>query len=96
MEKKEVIEKRKQLQKLAKKSYVFKKGDKRTGTPRICVVCGRPLTSLIIRENTYITTVPHVRFYVSDMFTLDCCLDINSCYRIIRQKGELDEDVNGR
>jgi len=93
--KKDVVRKRKKLQSMARKSYIFKRGDKRASTPRICVVCGRPLTSLILREGTYITTCSHIRFYISDVFTLDCCLDIHSCYRTLRQKGELNEHVNG-
>jgi len=80
---------------MSNKYNTFKKGDKRVHTPRLCVVCGRPLSSLIIHENKYITTTSHVHLHVNNWFTLDICEDINSCYRTLRKKGEL-EDVNGR
>jgi len=46
---------------LAEKSHSFNKGDKRVHTPRVCVVCGRPLSSLIINENKYIIIQAHTR-----------------------------------
>lgn len=93
VKRKDVVERRRKLQQMANRSYIFRKGDKRAATPRICVVCGRPLTSLIINEGKYVTSHNHTRYYVEDVLTLDCCLDINSCYRTLRQKGELVEDV---
>jgi hypothetical protein len=94
--KKEVVEKRRSLTSLAEKKTSFNKGDRRVHTPRICVVCGRPLSSLIIRENRYIIIQSHTRFHINDLFVMDACTDVDSCYRTLRQKGELNEDVNGR
>ncbi|AYJ75140.1 hypothetical protein BSP36_053 [Bacillus phage BSP36] len=93
--KREIVDKRRSLFLQSQKHYTFKKGDRRVNTPRLCVVCERPLSSLIIHENTYITTNSHTRFHLNDIFKVDVCEDINSCYRTLRQKGELTEDVNG-
>jgi len=92
--KKEIVEKRKSLAQLASKSGTFFKGDKRVRTPRLCVVCGRPLSSLILHENKYIVIQTHTRYYLNDMFKLDVCADINSCYRTLTKKGEM-ENVDG-
>lgn len=92
--KKEVVEKRKSLTQLADKTGIFYKGDKRVHAPRICVVCSRPLSSLIVHENKYIVIQTHTRFYLNDVFKLDVCTDINSCYRTLSKKGELD-NVDG-
>lgn len=93
--KREVVEKRRSLYSNSSKHHVFKKGDRRVNSPRLCVVCGRPLSSLIIRENKYIIIHSHVRFNL-DPFKVDICEDVSSCYRTLRQKGGLIEDVNGR
>lgn len=94
--KKEVVEKRRQLFKTAKRKHTFNKGDRRVHTPRICVICGCPLSSLIVRNNSYITIHKHTRFHINDIVILDACTDINSCYRTLEQKGELIKNVNGR
>lgn len=91
----DVVEKRRYLFSNAKRHHKFNKGDRRVHTPRVCVVCGRPLSSLIMRTNKYIASQPHTRFHINDIVILDACTDINSCYRILEQKGELKEDVNG-
>ncbi|AEW47017.1 hypothetical protein BCP78_0010 [Bacillus phage BCP78] len=93
--KKEVVSKRRKLMSLAEKSHSFNKGDKRVHTPRVCVVCGRPLSSLIINENKYIIIQAHTRYHLNELFIVDACTDITSCYRTLRQKGELIENVNG-
>lgn len=87
---KEIVDKRRKLGQLAEKKYSFNKGDRRVQTPRLCVVCGRPLSSLIVSENRYITIYPHTRFYLNDWFIVDVCTDINSCYRTLKKKGDLD------
>lgn len=94
--KKEVVAKRRSLYQMASKHNTFKKGDKRVHTPRLCVVCGRPLSSLILHENRYITSNSHIHFHVDKWFTVDICEDINSCYRTLRKKGELEEYVDVR
>jgi hypothetical protein len=94
--KKEVVAKRHSVFQMSSKHNTFKKGDKRVHTPRLCVVCGRPLSSLIINENRYITSNSHIHFHVDKWFTVDMCEDVNSCYRTLRKKGELEENVNGR
>ncbi len=80
---------------LSEKSHSFNKGDKRVHTPRVCVVCGRPLSSLIINENKYIIIQAHTRYHLNELFIVDACTDITSCYRTLRQKGELIDNVNG-
>jgi hypothetical protein len=93
--KKEVVEQRRNLKQVAERYSSFKKGDRRVFTPRLCVVCGRPLSSLILHEGKYITIHPHTRFHLNDWFIVDTCTDIQSCYRTLRKKGELNEDVDG-
>lgn len=93
--KREIVEKRKSLATLAEKKHSFNKGDRRVQSPRLCVVCSRPLSSLIVNENKYITCHPHTRYYLNDWFVMDVCTDIHSCYRVLQKKGELNEDVNG-
>jgi hypothetical protein len=92
---KEVVEKRKSLYQESKKYHEFNKGDKRVHTPRLCVICSRPLSSLILSQNKYITIVNHVHFHLNEYFKVDICKDVNSCYRTLKRKGELTEDVNG-
>ncbi len=94
--KQEVVEKRGTLFTESKRRHTFNKGDRRVHTPRLCVVCGRPLSSLVMRSNSYITIHRHTRFHMNDIVVLDICTDINSCYRVLEQKGELMEDVDGR
>lgn len=94
--KREIVQKRKELYRLAEKISEFKKGDKRVHTPRLCVVCSRPLSSLILNENKYVVSAPHVHITLNAYFKVDICKNVNSCYRVLRQKGELTEDVNGR
>lgn len=93
--KKEVVEKRRNLMQLAEHKHSFNKGDRRVKTPRLCVVCGRPLSSLIINENKYIVIQPHIRCQLGGWVVANICTDITSCYRTLKKKGELKEDVNG-
>jgi len=93
--KREIRDKRRNLAKLADKTVYFNKGDRRVYSPRLCVVCGRPLSNLIINENKYLTIVPHTRYHLNEFFIVDVCTDVQSCYRTLSRKGELDGDVNG-
>jgi len=90
----EVVDHRRSLYSLAERFHTFKKGDKRVHTPRLCVVCNRPLSSLVINKGSYVTIHSHTRFHLNEYFIVDVCEDINSCYRTLRQKGELIEDGN--
>lgn len=94
--KQEVVEQRKLLNQLAEHKHSFNKGDRRMKSPRLCVCCSRPLTSLIINENKYIVIQNHTRYQLGGWVVADICTDINSCYRTLRKKGELIEDVDGR
>jgi hypothetical protein len=76
---------------LSKRHHTFYVGDRRVHTPRICVVCSRPLTSLVINENTHITKVAHTRIHINKMFIVDICADIRSCYTEFEKKGELED-----
>lgn len=93
--KKQVVENRKNLIQLAQNKHSFNKGDRRVKTPRICVACGRPLSSLIINENKYIVCQDHTRYYFGGWVVADVCTDITSCYRTLKKKGELIENVDG-
>lgn len=93
--KKDIVERRRTLSQLAEKKHAFNKGDRRVQTPRVCVACGRPLSSLILHENKYIVCKDHTRYYLGGWVTADVCTDINSCYRTLRRKGELIENGNG-
>jgi hypothetical protein len=86
---KEVVEKRRNLFQMAERKHAFRKGDKRVATPRLCVVCSRPLTSLVMREMKYVTSHTHYHVHFNGMFTVDVCEDVHSCYRTLQQKGEL-------
>lgn len=88
--KQEIVAKRKSLYMEAARYHEFMKGDKRVNTPRLCVICGRPLSSLIMNENRYVTIVPHIHFHLNKLFKVDICKDIMSCYRTLKKKGELD------
>lgn len=93
--KRQVVEDRRKLKQMAKKQVMFNKGDKRVYTPRLCVICGRPLSSLIVNEGKYVTIQPHTRYHINDLFIVDICTDVQSCYRTLKKKGELDEHVHG-
>lgn len=93
---KEVINKRRGLYNNSRKGTTFNKGDKRVFTPRLCVVCSRPLSSLIMNEGKYITVNRHTRFHINEDMHVDICSDIESCYRTLRSKGRLDNNVDGR
>lgn len=88
--KKEIVEKRRELDKISVRKFTFNKGDRRVFTPKVCVVCGRPLTSLIIQDNKYITTTKHTRFHLNKVFIVDTCTDVNSCYRRLKSEGVMD------
>lgn len=95
MEKKtknEVKVQREDINKLSKRKHTFNKGDRRVHTPRVCVVCSRPLSSLIIKENKYVTATRHTRFHINEMFIVDTCSSINSCYRHLRIRGDLENE----
>lgn len=91
----DVVTKRRHALINSERRHTFKKGDKRVSTPRLCVVCGRPLTSLVINDNRYVTIQSHIHCHLSKDVTVDICEDVHSCYRTLRRKGEL-EDVNDR
>lgn len=93
--KKEVVDRRRNLFDIAERYHTFKKGDKRVHTPRLCVVCGRPLSSLVVNKNKYVTSHSHIRFHLNEYFIVDICEDINSCYRVLKQKGELEDNEHG-
>lgn len=92
--KKEIVEKRRKLPQQAQAYNTFKKGDKRVFTPRVCSICGRPLSSLLLREQKYITIQDHVMYHLSSLAVISVCKDVKSCYTTLRKKGEL-EDGNG-
>jgi len=87
--KREIVEQRRTLYKEAERHHEFLKGDKRVFTPRICVICSRPLSSLVLNDGKYVTSVSHVRFHLNKAFTIDICKDIMSCYRTLKKKGDL-------
>ncbi|AGC55696.1 hypothetical protein D307_gp2 [Bacillus phage Bastille] len=92
--KKEIVEKRKRLFQNCQDYKEFKKGDKRVNYPRICSICGRPLSTLTKRTQKYILTQNQYRFELSALVSVHICKDINSCYRVLDRKGEL-ADGNG-
>jgi hypothetical protein len=94
--KSDIVEKRRQLFQTSERKHTFKKGDRRVHTPRLCVICSRPLSSLILRENKYIVIQSHIHFHLNAYFKVDICEDVESCYRILRKKGELIDNVNVR
>lgn len=93
--KEEVVSKRRGLYSNSTRGVTFNKGDKRVYTPRICVVCSRPLSSLILNENRYVTIQKHTRFHINKDMSVDICTDIESCYRTLKNIGRLIDDVDG-
>lgn len=93
--KSEVKEKRKSLFSNSERRHTFNKGDKRVHTPRLCVVCGRPLSSLVMNEQKYVTIQSHIHFHINKDLTVDTCSEIHSCYTTLKQKGEL-KDVDDK
>lgn len=89
--KRELREKRRYLFSNSEKRVDFNRGDRRVFTPRLCVICGRPLSSLVLNKNKYITETPHIRFHLGDDVKVDICKNIQSCHTTLRKKGELSE-----
>jgi hypothetical protein len=87
--KRDIVEKRRKVYQMAEKKHVFKKGDRRVATPRLCVICRRPLSSLVVHEMKYTTICSHVHVHLNKMVKVDICEDVNSCYRTLQKKGEL-------
>lgn len=89
-EKEKIRKSRRHISVLAVKSAYYKKGDRRVTSPRVCSICGRPLSSYITNTGKYVTSYQHKRYWLDDMFVLNMCADASSCYRNYRKD---DEDV---
>jgi len=92
--KSQVLNKRRNLFSIAKTRNSFNKGDKRVHTPRICSICGRALAEFSPEKQKYVTAVTHFHCKIESYISLDACKDVQSCYRYLKKKGEL-EDGNG-
>lgn len=88
MNRRELVEKRRIVYGKSTKYNVFRVGDKRVHSPRLCVVCSRPLTSLVLTEQRYVTAVSHVHAHLSGGITIDMCASINSCANRIEKLRE--------
>ncbi|AII28113.1 hypothetical protein LD13_gp236 [Bacillus phage Bobb] len=88
MSRREIVEKRRSVFSSAEKYNTFKVGDRRVHSPRLCVVCARPLTSLVLAEQRYVTSVSHVHAHFAGGITVDICSNINSCANRIEKLRE--------
>lgn len=80
--------KRKRIFSQSTKTTTIKKGDKRvSSSTRLCAVCGKPLSSLVLRTGASVATVNHVSCIITDYVRLNVCEDIRSCYAHTKKKG---------
>lgn len=84
----EIKKKRQYIFNQSKKTTTIRKGDKRiVSATRLCAVCGRPLSRLVLTNGSAIVTTTHVSCKVSDLVRLNMCEDIRSCYAYTTKKG---------
>ena len=96
-DKEKVKEKRKNILSKSAKTTVIKKGDKRvSSSTRIWAVCGKPLSSLVLRTGASITTANHMSCLISGFVRLNICEDIRSCYAYSNKKGGTQQNEYGR
>lgn len=87
LSKEEIKTKRKDLLGSSDKTTVIRKGDRRiSSATRFCVICQRPLASLVWENGTVIATVTHYSVVLSSWVKVNMCKDIRSCYT--HMKGE--------
>lgn len=80
-ERNEIKEKRKYFLHNAEKVTTIKKGDRRVvSSTRFCVICHRPLSTLVKSTGKTISTVDHFSCVVNDFIRVNMCKDIRSCY----------------
>lgn len=91
----EVVEKRAKLYRDSVRSHTFNRGDKRVHSPRLCSICARPLSQLVVQEQRYVTSHRHTRVHLSGDIQINICTDVRSCYSRLEERGELTVDVNG-
>lgn len=89
LDKSDIKNKRKYIFNQSYKTTNIRKGDKRINSAtRICAVCGRPLSKLILRTGEPTVVVDHISCKVSDIIRINICEDIRSCYAYSSKKGE--------
>lgn len=86
MEKQQILQKRKNLFKLASKTTLVKKGNRRLHNQRLCSICGRVLTRYIATEQQWYCISPHYRLNIENLLELNLCQDIKSCYNHLKPK----------
>lgn len=87
----DIIQGRRDIAKASERSHTFNVGDRRVHSPRICVMCARPLANLVLHKQAYVTIIRHTRYHVSKVLIFDMCTSINSCYRKLSMEGRLIE-----
>lgn len=86
---KDIKDKRRYIFSQSSKTTTIKRGDKRiSSATRICAVCGRPLSKLVLRTGVPTVVVDHISCNISDIVRLNVCEDIRSCYAYSSKKGE--------
>lgn len=80
MNKKEVKESRHYLLTQANKVTKIRKGDKRVHGSRVCSLCGRPLSKVILSTGKTQASVNHYHCHFNELLAVDICMDIRSCY----------------
>lgn len=85
----EIKQKRQYIFSQSQKTTNIRKGDKRIASAtRLCAVCGRPLSKLVLTNGSVIVTTAHISCKISDLVRLNICEDIRSCYAYASKKGE--------
>lgn len=90
LSKEEVREARSYFFNKAQKVTTIRKGDKRVHGSRVCAVCGTPLSTVLLSTGKSQAEKDHYHFDFSDLFYIDVCKDIRSCYTVMENLGGED------
>lgn len=83
----EIKERRKYFLANANKKTVINKGDKRVHGSRVCALCGSSLSTVTLSDGRSIATKNHYHCDFSELFYVDLCKDIRSCYSVMNKLG---------
>lgn len=84
----EIRERRKYFLKEANKVTTIHKGDKRVSGARFCVICGTPLSNMILTDGSTQAARDHFHCYFSDLFYVNMCKNSNNCKRVMKKYEE--------
>lgn len=89
--KKEIKEQRKELKDGAHTVSKVHRGDKRIkSASRICSICGQSLSGMSYARGKTLAKVNHFHLQYSEYIYFDICVDINNCYKNLRERGVME------